>query len=97
MKLRISHFPQVPCKPFNVEVDSISEAKKIMDTLAYYDLFQFENRIKPDYCNMAILEIWDEDSDGEGTPGWTSWYDEEGNDIEEYMLVDGKAVLREFE
>ncbi len=94
MKLRISHFPQVPCKPFHVEVNSIDEAKKIMDTLAYYDLFQYNNRIKPDYCNVTTLEMWDENSDGEGTPGWINWYDEDGNDIEEYELVDGKAVLR---
>lgn len=95
MKLRISHFPQVPCEPFNVDVNSIDEAKKIMDTLAYYDLFQFDHRIKPDYCNVTTLEMWDEDSDGEGTPGWINWYDEEGNDIEEYELVEGKAVLRD--
>lgn len=51
MKLRVSHFPQVPCKPFIVSVDSLKEAKKIFDVLANYDIFQFENRIKPDYCN----------------------------------------------
>lgn len=55
-KLRVSHFPQVPCKEFNVEVSSIEEAKKIMDVLAEYDLFQYENRIKGDYANMTVFE-----------------------------------------
>ena len=94
MKLRISHFPQVPCKPFHVEVNSIDEALKIMNVLANYDIFQFKNRIKPDFCNATTLEIWDEDSDGEGTPGWITWYDEDGYGIDEYVLKDCKAVLR---
>ena len=41
IKLRISHFPQVPCKAFHVDVNSIEEALKIMNVLAYYDLFSF--------------------------------------------------------
>jgi len=94
MKLRVSHFPQVPCKAFQVEVNSIDEGLKIMNTLAYYDIFQFENRIKPDYCNATTLDMWDENSDGEGTPGWIDWYDEDGNCIDDYELVNGKAVLR---
>ncbi len=94
MKLRVNHFSQVPCKPFHVEVNSIDEAKKIMDTLAYYDIFQFKNKIKPDFCNATTLDMWDENSDGEGTPGWVNWYDEKGNDIDDYELIDGKAVLR---
>ena len=32
--------------------------------------------IKPDYCNSGGLRRWCED-DGEGTPGWEVWYDEE--------------------
>jgi hypothetical protein len=72
MKLRLSHFPQIPCKPFIVEVVSLEEAKKIMDVLANYDLFQYENRIKSDYCNSTILEYWDEEEQD-----WLSWSDEE--------------------
>jgi hypothetical protein len=33
------------------------------------------------------LEMWDLNSDGEGTPGWISWYDEEtGIDDPEQFL-----------
>jgi hypothetical protein len=82
MKLRVSHFPQVPCKPFIVSVDSLKEARKIFDVLAEYDIFQFENRIKPDYCNATVLEQWDEEEQE-----WLSWYDEETgiDDLDEYF------------
>jgi hypothetical protein len=59
MKLRVCHYPQIPCEPFIVGVDTLEEAKKMMDTLADYDLFQYNNKIKPDYSNMTILEQWD--------------------------------------
>lgn len=95
MKLRVSHFPQVPCKAFHVEVNSIEEAIKIMDVLANYDIFQYENRIKPDYCNVTTLEIWEEDCDGEGNPGWSNWHDEYGYNVDDYVLVDGNAVVLE--
>lgn len=42
-----------------------------MDVLADYDQFQFENRIKPDYCNMGGLLMVDDDGE------WVDWYDEE--------------------
>jgi hypothetical protein len=82
MKLRIAHFPQIPCKPFYVEVEDLEQAKKISDVLAYYDIFQFENRIKPDYCNATVLEQWYEEEQE-----WLSWCDEEtGTDnLDEYF------------
>jgi len=71
-KLRVAHLPQVPCKPFHVEVETIEEAKKIFDVLANYDLFQFHNRIKPDYCNATFLQTYNEE-EGE----WLDWDDDE--------------------
>lgn len=80
-KLRVSHFPQVPCKAFEVEVSSLEEAKKISDLLADYDYFQFENRIKPDYSNITVIEEYSP------VDGWVSWCDEETGieDIDEYF------------
>ena len=47
--------------------------------LADYDLFQFDNNIKPDYCNAGGLEVFEEEE-------WSTWYDEEtGNDIYDLM------------
>lgn len=61
-------------KPFRQPVRTVREAQLLLDTLAQYDIFQLENRIKPDYCNAGGLEVWE---DGE----WSEWADEEGNDI----------------
>jgi hypothetical protein len=81
-KIRVAHFPQVPCKPFHVEAKNLEEARLITNTLANYDLFQFENRIKPDYANATVVEEFDEE-EGE----WISWSDDETgiDDIDEYF------------
>ena len=71
MKMKVWHIPQVPMQPFEVEVDSISEGRKLLEVLAKYDLFQFEHRIKPDYANMSGLVYLD--ADGE-------WIDVEEDD-----------------
>lgn len=71
---RVWHIPQVPGEPFIVNVSGPEEARKILDILADYDLFQFENRIKPDYTNVGGLEVFDR---GE----WVEWYDCEDQDI----------------
>lgn len=77
-KLRIWHIPQIPMKPFLVEVPDLQSAGILLDSLAYYDIFQFENNIKPDYCNASGLGIFE---DGQ----WTDWHDEEtGMDFDEW-------------
>jgi hypothetical protein len=40
-KLRVWWIPQIPGEPFYVSVNSLEEAKLILNTLAEYDLFQF--------------------------------------------------------
>lgn len=76
--LRVWWIPQVPMKPFHVDVADIAQARLLLRVLADYDAFQFENNIKPDYCNMGGLEVFEE---GE----WVEWYSEDGRDIREYM------------
>jgi hypothetical protein len=84
-KLRIWWIPQVPGKAFHVEVKTLEEAHLILETLAQYDDFQYKNRIKPDYSNAGGLQMWDEDSDGEGTADWIEWMDNEtGETFDEY-------------
>jgi hypothetical protein len=80
MKLRVWWKPQIPCESFYTDVDTVEEGAKLLDTLAKYDAFQYENRIKPDYCNIGGLEMLE---DGE----WCDWYDENGNDLDEYMEI----------
>lgn len=83
-KLQVWWMPQVPGKAFTVPVDSVAGGVKISKALADYDLFQFENNIKPDYCNAGGIQMWDE-SDQE----WVDWYDEETgiDDPEEYLAL----------
>lgn len=76
LKLRVWWIPQVPGKPFRVDVSSPAEARKILDVLAHYDLFQLEQRIKPDFCNAGGLEAFDQTGDGE----WCDWFDPETDD-----------------
>jgi hypothetical protein len=80
MKLRIYWFPNVPCKAFHVEVFSVEEAILINNTLAEYDLFLYNNKHRPDYCNTGGLQVWNE-NDQE----WEDWYNEEGESFDEYI------------
>lgn len=83
-KLRIAHFPQIPCDPFYVDVSSIEDAYEKMKMLADYDAFQYEKRIKPDYANMTLLEEYDENE-----AEWMSWSIETDDmyfdDVYDYM------------
>lgn len=75
--LRVWWIPQVPMKAFRRRVADLAQAKLLTEALAHYDLFQLENRIKPDYCNAGGVEVY---RDGE----WEDWYDDEGNDFDEW-------------
>ena len=76
-KLRVWWIPQVPMKSFNVEVKTVEEAHLLLETLAQYDLFQFKNKIKPDYSNVGGLQIFKDNE-------WIDWCDEDGNDFDEW-------------
>jgi hypothetical protein len=85
--LRVWWIPQVPGKPFRVPVKNIEEAKKLLDTLAKYDIFQYENRIKGDYCNaggLEVVEVIDEEEKPQGE--WVEWSNEDGQSIDEVEL-----------
>lgn len=89
--LSVWWIPQVPMKEFEVDVASVEEGVKVMSVLAAYDIFQFENNVKPDFCNAGGLRRWCEDSDGEGTPGWEDWYDEESGDEDPRQWIASNA------
>jgi hypothetical protein len=84
--LQVWWIPQIPGKPFYVDVATPEEAQKIMSVLAKYDIFQYENKIKPDYCNAGGLRCFNQE--GVGTAyeqEWAEWYDEEtGDDIDQW-------------
>jgi hypothetical protein len=81
--LKVWHIPQVPMKAFEVSVKNTEEAIIILDVLADYDIFQYENNVKPDYCNVQGLLVYDENSDGDGNADWVEWEDQDGNNIDD--------------
>lgn len=88
--LSVWHIPQVPVTEFRVIVKTPYEGKKLMTTLALYDLFQLQHNIKPDYSNANGLDIFE---DGE----WVTWYNENGEDIDELEFdEDGNEIELEY-
>jgi hypothetical protein len=94
MKLRVCHYPQIPCKPFIVGVKELRQARLLYNTLGAYDLFQFKNKIKPDYANSTIIQMWHEEEQE-----WLDWCDEQTgiDDINEYFeyLNENKTEVTE--
>lgn len=95
-KLRVWWMPQIPCNVFYVPVNTVEEGKRVLDTLAAYDLFQLENDIKPDFCNAGGLQIWDEEEQE-----WNDWFLETENDyyedVDEYCESDDCKQKEELE
>lgn len=77
--LRVWHCPQAPMKPFVVVVDSLEEAIKILDILTEYDLFRYENKVKPNYCSVQGIKEYDPVDEE-----WYEWHNEDGMTIREY-------------
>ena len=76
--LRVWWIPQMPMEAFYVPVESLAQAKWLLSVLADYDAFQFENCIKPDYCNAGGLQVREDGS-------WLEWMDPEtGDDIDSW-------------
>lgn len=79
--LQVWWIPQVPMKPFRVPVSDLAQAKLLLSTLANYDAFQFENNVKPDYCNAGGLEIFEDGA-------WTEWSNDDGESIDDIMRAE---------
>jgi hypothetical protein len=78
--------------PFTVDVATVEEGAKLLIILADYDLFQLEHNIKPDFSNAGGLDQFDSDSDGKGTPGWISWFDEETSEDDPIAWLEAKGM-----
>jgi hypothetical protein len=91
--LRVWWIPQIPMDAFRVKVDNPYQAKVMLETLAKYDAFQFEKKIKGDYCNTGGLEVFRDGDWEEWTHGETfEFIDEvELSDLfDEYSPLDGE-------
>lgn len=84
-KLRVWWIPQIDIKKsFYVPVETPEEGQKVMNMLAAYDCFQYNQNVKPDYCNTGGLEMFDEE-----TGEWIDWCFQDGNtyydNLDEYI------------
>jgi hypothetical protein len=70
--------PQVPMQAFRVPVASVAMGVKLLEVLADYDSFEFENNVKPDYCNAGGLMQFDAD-----IADWRDWEGDLGEDFDE--------------
>lgn len=67
LEYRVWHMPQVGANipTFYVSVENLKQAKIMLSILADYDLFQYNNNVKPDYSNAQGLEQRTEGTDWE--------------------------------
>ena len=99
-KLRVWWVSQIGTDAMYIPVKSIKEGKKTIDLLSYFDCFQYNQHIRPDYSNTGGLEMYDEE-----LKEWVDWCyetdDEYCEDIdeycEEYLSEEDKNELTEYE
>ena len=88
-KLRVLHYPQVPCKLFFVDVKDEEQAFVVAEALANQHLFLYKEGIIPDYSNSIHVVMWDEDADGDGNADWVDYYNDEEN-------MDWNEIVKEY-
>lgn len=81
---RVWWVPQLPMEPFVVDCDTLKEAYLVSNTLAFYDLFQYEHHVKPDYSNAGGVLRW---LDDEGV-----YEDMDDWEVEEALGIVGEEV-----
>ncbi|MBB3752667.1 hypothetical protein FHT44_005179 [Mycolicibacterium sp. BK634] len=70
-KFKLWYQHQVPGPSFEQEVSDPVIGQKILDTIYDVALYQFHNKMIPDYCNMGGIVYLDEDGD------WSDFHPEE--------------------
>ena len=78
--IQIWYIPQLPGKAYTVNVPSrdLGEAQRILDAIIGLSIFEFENKVKPDYSDAAGITRWETDGDG----GF-NWFEVDEEEIEE--------------
>ncbi len=76
--------PQIPMPAFIYPVPDIQAGKMLCDALAEYDIFQFENKVKPDYCNAGGLS-WRHPVHTQGE--WEDFDPEDEDEVAEIMSL----------
>jgi hypothetical protein len=50
-KYKAWYIPQVPMDSFEVETDNVDFAIKLYETLVKFSIFEYNNKVKPDYSD----------------------------------------------
>lgn len=58
--IQVWYIPQVPAAPFFRPAANLVAAVELLDTLAAFSLFEFENKIKPDYADVGGVERYED-------------------------------------
>lgn len=80
------YIPQVPMRAFRVSVPDLATGALVLDALSAFSLFEYENRVKPDYSDAGGVARWETDGDG----GF-DWYDVDYDEIEASVLPPAKS------
>lgn len=81
--LRVWYIPQVPMKPFTVEVPDLRTGKLVLDALSGLSLFEYVNRVKPDYSDAGGISRYEADEED----GGFGWFDVDPEEYEEDKAV----------
>lgn len=90
-RLRVVHYPKMPCNPFYYEVADVIQAYVVKDALAEQSLFLEKEGIVTDYSNAIYVQ------EANGFGGWVDYYNEEHDmDFDEYCVYLGAQGLKEL-
>lgn len=81
-KYRAWYIPQVPMESFKFECDTAEEAIMIYTAIVKFSIFEFKNRVKPDYSDAWWVQYYNEDiQDWEDLEN-LEWYEDWGDELE---------------
>lgn len=81
---RVLHFPQIPCKPFEVWVQTIKDGQATQNLLAQYDLFLLAENHRGDFSNISMIQVWDDECPDDEGSCWIDIDDDEQAEIQKF-------------
>lgn len=57
-QFRAVYVPQVPMHALTVEAPTLEKAVYALESVIALSIFEYENRVKPDYSDFACIEHW---------------------------------------
>ncbi len=61
-RYRAFYMPQVPMAAVTIETLSLDHAVIALDAMITLSIFEYENKVKPDYSDIAVIEKYDFES-----------------------------------